>query len=223
LTAVATAAAAAAPKPPPAPKSPPAPNKRKQGTQSGSGGETSGGENEEESEGEEENAVQRKTRKGRAEPRREKAPFSNDTRVIQSRHTNQLRKHMKNWYIFISYYQALIDFADGGDVCNYHPTDNADLEMPGALARPGKIGSESTNTQELTSDFIVRALPNCNQNNLSPRVVLRFEDPLQDLINTYAPELRVRESKKSSGGSDGCCNKRQRTDNYCGGSSAGCV
>jgi hypothetical protein len=84
---------------------------------------------------------------------------------------------------------ALIDFADGGDVCNYHPTDH-NLEMPCALASPGKIGSDSTNTQELTSDFIVRALPNCkyNQNNLPPRVILRFEDLLQDLIDTDAPE-----------------------------------
>jgi hypothetical protein len=87
---------------------------------------------------------------------------------------------MRKWYDFIRHYQRMAKDI-GCDVCEYYPTE-ADLKERGAMERPGTIGSESTNTQELTRDFIIRALPNrkYNKDHLFPRVVLKFEDTLQD-------------------------------------------
>ncbi len=65
---------------------------------------------------------------------------------------------MKKWYDFIKHYQPMADI-QGVDACDFHPTDEQ-LEMDGALPRPGKIGKESTNTKELTREFILKALPN---------------------------------------------------------------
>jgi hypothetical protein len=229
----ANAAAAVSPKPPANAAPKPAPKPRaaapkpvsKKRTQlhpiGDDGGTTSGAENENEEGSKGEKAVQSRRSKG---PAREKPELSNDVKVKRGRLTNQLRKHMRKWYEFIRHYQRMADEI-GCDVCNYDSTD-ADLELPGAMERPSRIDSESTNTQELTREFIIGALPNrkYNKDDLFPRVVLKFEDPLQDLIDTDEPELQAGASKKScsgggGGGRSSSGNKRRKTNEGDGGGS----
>jgi hypothetical protein len=91
---------------------------------------------------------------------------------------------MKKWYNFIVFFQELANIA-GAEACDFHPTEEQ-CDIGDAPSRPGKIGDESTNTKELTRDFIAKSLPNrkYNGDHILPSVILRFVNDVDFEIDT---------------------------------------
>ncbi len=142
-------------------------------------------------------------------PASEKPDLSTDPKTVRGRLISQLRKHMTKWYAFIRYYQTMADEI-GRNVCEYYPSDE-DKKLAGAMDRPGRIGSDGTNTKELTREFIVLALPNrkYNKDNLHPRVVLQFLNPLLGDIDTDLPETKMQSKTISTSWLRLCSDLRQ--------------
>ncbi len=211
----AAAGAAAAPKPRPR-----ASKKRKNPDPDTSGAENNTENDENDESEDDEKAVQksRRSKKGGGGNHGGKAAvLSTDPKVVKARHTSQFRTHMKDWYAFVAFYKDKA-LAIDVDACDYHPTDE-DLDEEGAMERPGKVGDNGTNTSELNRQFIVGALPRrkYNKNQIHPRVVLEFADPLYAAIDTSLPEFQAGASKKMSRGGGGggrrsSSNKRRRTN-----------
>jgi hypothetical protein len=177
--AAAAACAAAAPAAAAVPKQP-AQKKKKRPTGNKSGGESEG-----------EDAL------------RERKPLSVSPKTVQGRHTTQLRNHLRRWCKFIDFFKGMAEDVDI-DPCEFFPTEEQ-AAMNGAPARPGKIGAEGINTDALTRGFIVKALPKRKyiQDNLFPRIVLKFENGIDHEIDTNAPAMRAKQSQGQA--------KRQKT------------
>ncbi len=137
--------------------------------------------------------------------------LSNEPKTIQGRLTTRLRAHLRKWRRFINFFTPYALVAKI-DVCRFIPSRKQEA-LPGAPARPDKIGTVSTNTVGMTRAFIVKSLPQrkYNQDDIFPEVILEFQNGFDAEINTNSAEMRAKQSSS----------KRRRTDEGGDGFSSG--